>query len=100
GNAMPSGHVGLVLSHYMLWQTLAYLPHEEILILEDDAWFGPDFPEHFRQAYADLPSDWQFVFVGGVAMKGKSVERITARVGVMRYPCGTHAYLLKRATLA
>ena len=96
---MPAGHVGLVLSHYMLWQTLAYLPHEEILILEDDAYFDPDFPARFQEAYADLPPDWQFVFVGSVATEGKSFHRISARVGILRYPCGTHAYLVKRSIL-
>jgi hypothetical protein len=83
----------------MLWQTLTYLPHEEVLILEDDAWFEPSFRKRFRRAYADLPKDWQFVFVGAVAMEGTPLERITDRVGVMRYPCGTHGYLVKRSTL-
>jgi hypothetical protein len=96
---MPAGHVGALLSHYMLWQTLAYLPHEEIMILEDDAWFEPDFRSRFRRAYADLPEDWQFVFVGATVMLGKPFERITDRVGVMRYPCGLHAYLVKRSAL-
>jgi GR25 family glycosyltransferase involved in LPS biosynthesis len=96
---MQEGHVGVLLSHYMLWQTLAYLPHEEVLILEDDAWFGPNFKRDFQRAYADLPADWQFVFVGGVKMKDKPLERLTRRVCVMRYPCGTHAYLVRRSAL-
>jgi len=98
-NGMSAGEVGCLLSHYMLWQTLAYLPHEEVLILEDDAWFETDFPSRFRRAYRDLPEDWQFVFVGAVALEGKPIERLTDRVGVMRYPCGTHAYLVKRSVL-
>jgi GR25 family glycosyltransferase involved in LPS biosynthesis len=96
---MPAGHVGLVLSHYMLWQTLAFLPYEEILILEDDAYFEPDFLERFWRAYADLPPDWHFVFVGGVALGGKAIEPITRHIGIIRYPCGTHAYLVKRSIL-
>ena len=97
---MSPGQIGCLLSHYMLWQTLSYLPDEEILILEDDAWFEEDFREQFHQAYRDLPADWQFVFVGGVAMEGKPIEKITDRVGIMRYPCGTHAYLVKRDLLS
>jgi GR25 family glycosyltransferase involved in LPS biosynthesis len=98
-NLMLEGHVGVLLSHYMLWQTLAYLPHEEILILEDDAWFEADFRARFRRAYDELPRDWQFVFVGAVRMKGKPVERLTDCVCVMRYPCGLHAYLVKRSVI-
>jgi GR25 family glycosyltransferase involved in LPS biosynthesis len=96
---MLGGHLGAFLSHYMLWQTLTYLPYEEILILEDDAWFDTNFYERFFRAYADLPKDWQFVFVGGVLMGGRPLERITEHVGIMRYPCGMHAYLVKRSTL-
>jgi GR25 family glycosyltransferase involved in LPS biosynthesis len=96
---MQGGHVGALLSHYMLWQTLAFLPHEEILILEDDAWFEPTFRQRFRRAYADLPKDWQFAFVGAVLMEGRPSQRITNRVGVTCYPCGTHAYMVKRSVL-
>src|SRR5262249_15873367 len=53
----------------------------------------------FRQAYADLPKDWEFVFVGSVLSQGRPTERITDRVSVVRYPCGTHAYLVKRSVL-
>ncbi len=98
-NRMLSAHVGCVLSHYMLWQTLVFLSHDEILILEDDAWFPEDFRERFLQAYADLPKDWQFVFVGGIGMGGIPREQITDRVAILRYPCGTHAYLVKRTAL-
>jgi GR25 family glycosyltransferase involved in LPS biosynthesis len=97
---MSPGHVGALMSHYTLWQTLAYLPHDEILILEDDAWFEPDFPRRFRLAYAELPADWQYVFVGAVAMDGKPFRRVSERVGIMRYPCGLHAYLVRRSVLA
>jgi len=100
GHRIAAGEVGCFLSHYMLWQTLAYLPHDEILILEDDAWFEPDFRSRFREAYADLPNDWQFVYVGSTLIDGKPVERISNRVGLMRYPCGTHAYLVKRSSLS
>src|SRR5262249_6430655 len=96
---MQGGQVGVLLAHYMLWQTLAYLPHEEVLILEDDAWFAPNFRSQFRRAYADLPKEWQFVFVGAFPMEVASIEPITDRVGAMCYPSGLHAYLVKRSTL-
>ena len=84
----------------MLWQTLTYLPHEEIMILEDDAWFEPTFRSRFRRAYADLPKDWQFVFVGSTfVLASPSGSGITDHVGVMRYPCGLHAYLVRRTAL-
>jgi GR25 family glycosyltransferase involved in LPS biosynthesis len=96
---MLAEEIGRLLSHYMLWQTLAYLPHEEILILEDDARILADFPIRFRRAYRDLPRDWQFVFLGAVATEAKRDEQIADSEGVMSYPSGLHAYLVKRSVL-
>jgi GR25 family glycosyltransferase involved in LPS biosynthesis len=96
---MLAGEVGCLLSHYMLWQALALLPYEEVMILEDDAWFPADFQKRFIEAYAELPKDWQFVFVGAVLMEGRPLEMISERIGIMRYPCGVHAYLVKRSAL-
>jgi GR25 family glycosyltransferase involved in LPS biosynthesis len=98
-NRMQAGEIGNLLSHYMLWQTLAYLPHEEIIILEDDARVEADFASRFRRAYGDLPHDWQFVFLGAVATEAKPGEQLADREGVMRHPCGMHAYLVKRSVL-
>jgi GR25 family glycosyltransferase involved in LPS biosynthesis len=99
GHRMLSGHVGLVLSHYMLWTALTHLPYDEVLILEDDATFGPDFAERFRQAYAELPADWQMVYVGSFGDEGRPAVRLSEHVAVVRYPLGTHAYLVRRSTL-
>jgi hypothetical protein len=99
GHRMLSGHVGLLLSHYMLWEALTRLPYDEVLILEDDAVFGPDFAERFAAAYAELPADWQMVYVGSFGDEGRPTARLTERVAVVRYPLGTHAYLVRRSTL-
>ena len=61
---MTDGQVGCLLSHYTLWKTLQYLPYDEILILEDDAELTPDFKSKFDDLYANLPTDWEFVYVG------------------------------------
>ncbi len=99
GYRMPAGAVGLLLSHYMLWQTLAYLPFGEVLILEDDALFVPDFAARFREARAELPADWQFVFVGSMGTEGKTAHQASHHVSQIYFPVGTHAYLVKRSVL-
>lgn len=96
---ISQGHVGLLLSHYMLWTVLTHLPHEEVLILEDDVVFEPDFHERFAEAYAELPTDWQWVHVGSLGAEQRERERITDRVSVVRYPWGTHAYMIRRSVL-
>ena len=83
----------------MLWQTLAYLPFDEVLILEDDAWFTPDFAARFREARLELPGEWHFVFVGSLDTEGKPASRVSPHVSQIHYPVGTHAYLIKRSVL-
>ncbi len=61
---IKQGRIGCLLSHYMLWQTLWHLHHEEILILEDDAFLCENFHERFLEFKKQLPDDWQYVFVG------------------------------------
>jgi GR25 family glycosyltransferase involved in LPS biosynthesis len=38
---------------------------ESVLILEDDAFFDPEFPARFAEYVAQLPDDWHMLFLGG-----------------------------------
>ena len=96
---ITAGQVGCFLSHYMLWQTLTFLPHEEVLILEDDAFVEPDFQDRFAEAYADLPEDWQLAFVGSINSRNLKPQQLTPRVAVLEYPYATHSYMIRRSAL-
>jgi len=90
------GHVGLCLSHYMLWVALQYTTEDSWLVLEDDCYFQPDFPGEFARSFASLPPDWQFAYVGGCCQSiGHVVNDRIAR----GYSMCTHAYLVRRAAL-
>lgn len=98
---MSQGHVGCVLSHYMLWQTLSYLPYEEIIIFEDDVFFVDNFVEKFRIAYAELPTDWQFAFIGHCCLPPENYQiKITNNIIKTTHPplC-THAYMIKKSAI-
>jgi len=97
GQAMSSGSVGLMLSHWTLWRVAERLDDEEVMIFEDDVILPEDFKQQFWRSYEQLPDDWQFVFVGFVGRFPQ--EPVTERVSLVRYPYGTHAYLVKRTAL-
>lgn len=95
---IPPGHIGLNLSHWMLWSHLWHAGVEEALVLEDDAILPPDFLQQLAATRAALPDDWQFLSVGSVGDPQR--QPINARVcRVAGWVFGTHAYLVRRAAL-
>jgi GR25 family glycosyltransferase involved in LPS biosynthesis len=98
-HGISSNHVGLLLSHYALWQAIDLLGLEEAMILEDDAVFPGDFRERYAAAYAEMPAHWQIVFVGHVGSLGKTCVKTSERTGAVYYPFGTHCYLVRRSAL-
>ena len=93
---VPPGMVGLNLSHWMVWQYAWLAGHDEVLVLEDDCYFAPDFHEAFLLTYDSLPSDWRLLYVGTVGTHGKDRRWINDRLVVTDCPFGTHCYLVRR----
>lgn len=98
---MSQGHIGCVLSHYMLWQTLSYLPYEEIIIFEDDVFFDIGVIEKLKIAYNELPEDWQYAFIGHCCLAPDEYNtRITdSIISSTIPPLCTHAYMIKKSTI-
>ena len=98
---ISQGHIGCILSHYMLWKTLSYLPYEEILIFEDDVILADNFTEKFIEYKKQLPDDWQYVFVGHccAAPDHYQVKVANNIVTSMLPPMCTHAYMVKKSSL-
>lgn len=98
---ITSGHIGCILSHYMLWQTLMYLPYEEIVILEDDVILCENFIQKLSQCKKNLPSDWQYVFIGNCCLDSEPNHiKISENIITTNTPplC-THAYMVKKSSL-
>lgn len=91
--------VGCNLSHFMLWNTLKYMPEDEFLVFEDDALIPSDFKERFEKVYNKLPADWEMVYVGWIKY-GQDITPVTIDEGIsIRLPSATHAYLVKKSLL-
>lgn len=59
------GAVGCVLSHVKILEEAKKLNLKNVLILEDDVEFYPDYIEKFKKAASDLPSDWDLFYLSG-----------------------------------
>lgn len=95
---ISQGHVGCILSHYMLWKTLSYLPDEEFLILEDDVVLCDGFKDKLMDCKSRLPNDWQYVFVGHCCLPPEEYQiKVTDNIiTTLHPPMCTHAYMIKK----
>lgn len=128
GQRISSGHVGLLLGHWTLWN---HLTHDQPYLEPDDcqAWivFEDDvqlpkkvkYPEKgwtdyfwtqlnsVREELDEHNPDWDFVFLGLAEPDGPRVwNKITERIGPpgsrlcrLEWPWGTHAYMVRRRAL-
>lgn len=99
GSLNPIAHVGLCLSHYMLWQACLLLPDERFMILEDDAEFGADWKTRADAALSDAPEDFDILLIGNSNASDKPTEHVKGEVYEVKYPFCTHAYILSRKAL-
>jgi GR25 family glycosyltransferase involved in LPS biosynthesis len=68
--------ISLCLNHVLAWTACSVLPDDMFLILESDAKFPPDWKQRIDQAIADLPPDWDVLYVGSCNCAGKPVVPI------------------------
>jgi len=95
---ITQGHIGCILSHYMLWKTLSYFPDDEFLIFEDDVVLCDSFKEKLIDYKSRLPNDWQYVFVGHCCIPDESCSHKHADniYTTLHPPLCTHAYMIKK----
>jgi len=55
---------GLAKTHQLILQDAIDKEYDRILILEDDAEFAEDLPEAFGRVVAELPEDWDMLYLG------------------------------------
>lgn len=101
GVDLTAGGLGCALSHMQIWKdVIERFPEEEggcFLVLEDDCRFLPGFSEEvLRTRLAEVPDDWEMVFLGGVDLMRRQAA-LEVVPGVRRLYRGfreTTAYLV------
>lgn len=92
-------HVGMVLSHLMLWRALTLQPQDEFLILEDDAQFENGWQSGYDSARKDLPDNWDMLFIGSANCADKDKETVGRNLFLVKYPFATHSYIVRKKSL-
>lgn len=96
-------HLGLVVSHHIVWTLFEHSGYEECIVLEDDACFPVDWKRRFLEHKQALPSDWQWVTLGSIGWEEnmrQNWERVNNLTCASRgCATGTHAYMIKRSVL-
>jgi len=92
-------NVGCWLSHYMLWSALTLAEGDHFMVLEDDAEFCPNWRTRMDQALADVPPDFDMLYVGSCNCGDKPKTQVKGEVWDVRYPFCTHAYIVARKAL-
>lgn len=92
-------HIGLTISHIMLWTALRHMPEDSWIILEDDAQFDADWKPRFESAIEHLPPSWDMLFLGSCNCFDKRRDLVTANLYRVFYPSCTHAYMVRRKAL-
>jgi len=65
------------------------------LILEDDAWFPPDFAAKAEAFLSSLPSDWEGIMLGGQHNKHEFPVAVNPHVVRIKDAGRTHAYAVR-----
>ncbi len=95
--ATEGGEEGCTASHLALWERLV-AEDATVLVLEDDAEFGPEFGPLLNLVLDELPADWDLLFLGGLDVT--TPTPVSSRVARTHASMFTHAYMATPKALA
>jgi GR25 family glycosyltransferase involved in LPS biosynthesis len=89
---ISSFEAGLVATHKLILIDALKNNYSSILILEDDAVFSPSFTEGFNSVVADLPSNWDIVYLGALGLPALAKrKKYSSALDTAVYILGCHS---------
>jgi len=85
------GSRGCALSHIQVWEWMINTNTDNVLILEDDATFIPNFVEHYNRFVQIIPQDYGMIYLGYSGLYSRDNDNDVIMNGV---PMCTHAYIM------
>lgn len=94
----PKG-VALCVSFISFWTMCSFLPDDYFLFIEWDAKLQPDWRARTEQALKDVPSDFDFLFLGSCCCAEKPKTHVKGEVYDIRYPMCNHFQILAKKAM-
>ena len=111
------GAIGCGLSHKKVWQMIVEKGEPASIVMEDDIVFHPEFKEVLVKVFHDLPSQWDYVYLGCLGAcdinrrydvfdtalsilggnRKQRQQRLSDTLFVPDAPTGTHCYMISQA---
>lgn len=99
GYIMEQKHVGLHLSHYLLWRKFQDSSEQTLTVMEDDVAFVDGWQDQYVTARNNLPEDWDMLFLGSGNTFDKPKEQVSENIWRVKWPQCTHLYCVNRKAL-
>lgn len=102
GFMIPRKHVGLHLSHWILWQKALESKQDIVSIMEDDVALAGDWKPRLQTILSTasiLCPDWDMIFLGSCNALNKDKTHLGGSLWDVRYPQCTHWYLARHKAL-
>lgn len=58
------GELGCACSHRKIWQEITLHHYKNVLVLEDDLSFAPNFDKYLARAMNNVPTDYDLIYIG------------------------------------
>jgi collagen beta-1,O-galactosyltransferase len=72
------GEIGCFLSHYYIWEEVVAKNYKQVIIMEDDLKFKPDFKSQLASAMRevqDLELEWDLIYLSRKILTGQDSSR-------------------------
>jgi GR25 family glycosyltransferase involved in LPS biosynthesis len=99
GFIIPMKHVGLHLSHWILWNIALEGGDDCVSIMEDDVSLSGDWMARLVAIRNQVPDDWDIIMLGSCNTAGKPTTHVNGSLFEVKYPQCTHWYLVRRKAL-
>lgn len=86
GHMIGQKYVGSFLSQYVIYNVMLAMPNTHFMFFECDTVFPDGFMDKLEQALADVPSDFDFLFVHSCCAIDKRPHPVKAGSRVYKFP--------------
>ncbi len=109
GHMILPKYVGSFLSMYVIYNVCNNLPNSHFMIMEGDTRFSDGWFPKIEKALSEIPSDFDFLFVGSCCAMDKKYDRVKDNSNVFKfrrmnifpvnYPMGGNCYIVAKKCL-